>query len=57
MIWFLIDKYLLSIGITLIEGSFDRKTTVTILDEKSGKIGKGVTNFSSEELQQKFKVA
>lgn len=40
----------------LIEGSFDRKTTVAILDEKLVEIGKGVTDFSSEELQQNLEL-
>ena len=47
---------LLSVGIILIEGSFDRKTTVAILDEKLVEIGKGVTDFSSEELQQNLEL-
>lgn len=45
---------LLSVGITSIEGSFDKKTTVAILDETSAEIGRGVTDFSSSELQQKL---
>lgn len=46
---------LLSVGITSVEGSFDRKTTVAILDENAVEIGKGVTDFSSEELKQNLK--
>lgn len=43
---------LLSVGITLINGSFDRKATVAILDEKEKEMGKGIVDYSSEELQQ-----
>ncbi len=45
---------LLSVGITSVEGDFDRKATVAILDEKLVEIGRGVTDFSSKELQQKL---
>lgn len=45
---------LLSVGITSIQGTFERKTTVAILDANSQEIGRGVTDFSSKELQEKM---
>ncbi|MEE3450149.1 MAG: PUA domain-containing protein [Acutalibacteraceae bacterium] len=42
---------LLSVGIIKIEGTFDDKTTVSILNEDLVEIGRGVTDYSSEELQ------
>ena len=38
-------------GIIRIEGTFDDKTTVSILNEDLVEIGRGVTDYSSEELQ------
>ena len=43
---------LLSVGIVTVNGTFERKTTVAIIDEKGVEIGKGVTDFSSRELLQ-----
>ena len=43
---------LLSVGIIAVNGTFERKTTVAIIDEKGIEIGKGVTDFSSRELLQ-----
>ena len=43
---------LLSVGILAVNGNFEKKTTVAIVDENGSEIGKGVTDFSSRELLQ-----
>lgn len=41
---------LLPIGITNIEGAFPAEQVVSIQDEKGNEIGRGISNFSSEQL-------
>ena len=43
-------KSLLPSGIIKVNGSFTMSTIVEILDEREDKIGKGIVNYSSEEI-------
>ena len=45
---------LLSVGIVRIDGKFERKSTVAIFDDNGVEIGKGVADFSSDELLDKI---
>ncbi|HOF15072.1 MAG TPA: glutamate 5-kinase, partial [Spirochaetota bacterium] len=45
-------KSLLAIGITNIEGSFDLGDAVEIVDTKGTIIGKGIVNYTSDELHK-----
>jgi glutamate 5-kinase len=45
-------KSLLPSGITSVEGDFDTGDAVTCLDTKGRRIAKGLTNYSSSELQK-----
>jgi glutamate 5-kinase len=43
-------KSLLPVGVLSVEGSFDRGALVSVLDRSGHEIGRGLCNFSSEEL-------
>ncbi len=45
-------KSLLPVGITDINGSFQRGDTVSIIDQEKNKIGLGVTSYSSEDIKK-----
>lgn len=43
---------LLSAGITAVEGSFEHGNTIRLLSPNGREIGRGITNYSSEELKK-----
>ena len=45
-------KSLLPVGITDINGSFQRGDTVSVIDQEKNKIGLGVTSYSSEDIKK-----
>lgn len=45
-------RSLLSVGIVRVEGDFEAKSVVAILNENLVEIGRGVVNFSSEEIDR-----
>ena len=46
------NKSLLSIGITKINGIFDRGDVVSILDENNKEIARGIANYDSEDCKK-----
>ncbi len=43
---------LLPVGVVGVEGAFQAGQVISILDEKSQEVGRGISNFSSEELER-----
>ncbi len=46
------EKSLLPIGVVHVEGEFKKGDLVTVMDQKGEEIGRGLTNFSAEELER-----
>ena len=46
------NKSLLSIGITKINGIFDRGDVVSILDENNKEIARGIANYNSDDCKK-----
>ena len=45
-------KSILPVGITEVEGKFNRGDLITCLDSDSKELARGISNFSSEELNK-----
>ena len=43
------NKSLLSIGITAVNGSFDRGDVISIVDESNNEFARGIANYNSQD--------